>query len=329
MNVTMAKKCLKAYLAAGMSVMISGKNGIGKSEGVYQVADELGAVLVEERATTLESVDVRGLPFRADAGVDWAKPKWLTELESYGDRPTMLFIDELVQGSVSVQTAFFQLVWNRAVGLHKLPPRTMIVAAGNRQIDRSGVNKMPVGLANRFAWIDVEEDMDAWQSWANKALIEPLICAFLRYRPALLHNVPQNIEVRAFPSPRSWVQVAKVIHADDDIRQKLIEGLVGEGAASELEAFIQTYKTLPPLAEIIAHPRKAAVPSAPNTQFAVVGALARKADRGNFEAILIYGGRLTKDFEMTLVTDAVKRDPSLKTTKAYTEWATRNQDISI
>jgi hypothetical protein len=357
MHIIQAKQCLKAYIQAGIPTFLEGPPGVGKSDITYQVSDELSAYLVEERASTLESIDMRGLPFVYNIGnlasalagahadkvqsildqmevyagptVQWAKPHWLDELErAPAEQLKILFLDELVQASLAVQVACFQLVWNGRIGPHKLPPHTIVVAAGNRQADRAGANRMPTALANRFGHIDVEVDSDTWQKWANVNGIEPLLCAFLKFRPASLHRMPEG-NVKAFPSPRSWVQVAKILHAADDIRPKLIEGLVGEGDAAELEKFIQMYKHLPSFAEIIARPQTVAVPTQPDIQHAVASMLSRKADRTNFDAICVYAGRLPKEFEVSLVSEAVQRDAGLKTTKGFIAWASRNSDITI
>ncbi|MGH2364228.1 MAG: hypothetical protein ACRDHX_06205 [Chloroflexota bacterium] len=61
---------------------------------------------------------------------------------------------------------------------------------------------MPPALANRFTRLNVQPDLDDWCKWAVKAGIEPVVIAFLRFRPALLHQF--NREARAFPTPRSW-----------------------------------------------------------------------------------------------------------------------------
>ena len=59
--------------------------------------------------------------------------------------------------------------------------------------------------------------------------------------------------------------------------------------------------------------------------------LARFADRGNFSAIVTYIQRseFGRDFETVTALDATKRDVLLCDTKAWIEWANKNNDLHL
>lgn len=340
MNVAQAANAIKAYNAANIPAFIWGAPGIGKSDIVAQVAAEASLPLIDVRAVLLDPVDVRGLPAVQDGRAVWAQPDFLPRADRDGPAG-ILFLDELNAAPMSVQAAFFQLVLNRRIGEYQLPDGWRIVAAGNRQSDRAAAQRMPSALANRFAHIDVEADVQTWKAWAMRVDLNPLVVAFIDFRKPLLHLMPGAkpddtslpaipADARAFPTPRAWASVAKVADAPDDIRPALVAGLVGEGPAAEFEGFVRVWRNLPSIADIIANPDRVTIPNDPATLFAVSGALARKAERKTFDSIMRFARRaLGPEFTILMTMDATARDAGLKETRAFVDWATENQGVAL
>ncbi len=315
-------QALVALLRADLPAFVWGAPGIGKSDSVRSVCAAEGFTLVEERLSQMESIDLRGTPHVEGARVSWAIPTMISRLwaiHDAGERPA-LFLDEMNQAAASTMSAAYQLVLDREIGPHKLPPGCVVIAAGNRLSDRASAQRMPSALANRFAHLDLDCDADSWRVWAQGAGIAPELCAFIAFRPELIHRMPQN-DARAFPSPRSWAMASRIIGAPETVRAALLRGVVGEEAAGEVEAFLRVWQRLPSLDSILANPQGAILPQPhePALAYAICGALARRADRSNFAAVLAYAQRLDGDYRALLVTDAIRRDPSLQETRAYVE----------
>ncbi len=74
--------------------MLHGRPGVGKSQIVQQLADEIGARLFDVRLTTIEPQDLRGLPYYDhDAKKTvWYRPE---DLPDDPATPSVLFLDEL------------------------------------------------------------------------------------------------------------------------------------------------------------------------------------------------------------------------------------------
>lgn len=314
-------------MRADVPSFVWGAPGVGKSDAIKSACAAEGREVVEERLSQLESIDLRGTPTERDGRVVWAQPSFIQRLwaiHEAGGR-SALFFDEMNQGSPSTQSACYQIVLDRRIGDHVLPPSCVVIAAGNRLSDKASAQRMPSALANRFAHLDLDCDADSWRLWADRAGLSPLISAFIAFRPELLHKMPQQ-EARAFPSPRSWAQVSKIADAPDALRPALVRALIGDEAAGEFEAFVQVYRRLPSIDSIIASPEAAMIPQPhePALAYAICGALARKATRSNFSAILTYASRLDRDFAVLLSTDAIRRDPALQETAAYVSHVTQN-----
>ena len=90
---------IKNNLKSGLNTMVWGGPGIGKSEIVQQVADELGVSLVDFRANLFDPVDVRGVPHIMQVKetgkryTRWAVPDVFPIAERDGENG-IVFIDE-------------------------------------------------------------------------------------------------------------------------------------------------------------------------------------------------------------------------------------------
>jgi MoxR-like ATPase len=327
MDLQTARTALDAFISANIPVFLWGAPGVGKSDTVRTLADQMKLPLFDVRATLLDPVDLRGVPHVANGKTQWAAPGFLPD-ENRDGPAGILFLDELNAAPPSVQVACYQLVLDRRVGEYDLPDGWRIIAAGNRQSDRAAAQRMPTALANRFAHIDIEPDLDAWCAWAAKTDLNPLVAAFIRFRPELLHDM-RGADLRAFPTPRAWAQVSRIANVPEGVRFALVAGLVGEAAAAEFEGFVRIWQSLPPINTVLADPQGAPVPSDPATLYAITAALSRKVDRSTFGAALVYASRIPREFAIVLAVDAVKRAPELCETAAFVAWANANQDITL
>lgn len=326
MNLKSASTALAAYLDADIPAFLWGAPGVGKSSIVKQVAAERGCNVIDFRASTRDPVALMGLPDISGDTARWKVPDEFPQAGRDGAEGILL-LDELNAAAPSMQAACFGLVLDRRVGDYTLPAGWRVLAAGNRQADRAAAQRMPSALANRFAHIDVEPDIDTTSEHFNKLGLSPMVVAFLRFRPAMLHRM-EGSDLRAFPTPRAWEQAAKVVDAPSPLRLQLITGIVGEGAAAELEGFIRIYKNLPSLDLVLANPNSAPVPDEPAARFAIATGLARKVDAKTFDNAMAYIQRIpAREFEIVFAVDAVRRDPALSHTRTFVDWSTRNQDV--
>lgn len=334
MKLSEAVPVINAAIDADIPLHLWSAPGVGKSDAVKAVAAARGADLCDIRLNLFDPVDLRGLPAIVDGLTVWLKPQIWAALET--GRDAVLFFDEMDRATPAVMSAAMQIVLDRRIGEHVLPERVRILAAGNGKTDRSGTNRMPEALANRFCHLDIEPDVDAWAAWAAGADIAPELIGFMRFRPALLHkctmteNDARGLGDRAFPSPRAWARIDKVMGRPDAVRHAIAAGLVGTGPAAEFEGFVRTVRDLPSLAAVLADPHGAPVPGVgnPAALYAMASALARKADPSNFGNVLAYVRRMPKEFEILTMVDAVRRAPELASTFTYaSDWAPANSKV--
>jgi hypothetical protein len=316
-------EALRVLVRVRQPVFLWSGPGTGKSSVVRQVASALRMQLQDVRALLLDPVDLRGLPFLGNDGRSkWATPAFLPQ-----DGEGILFLDELNAAPAMVQASCYQLILDRKLGEYTLPDGWAIIAAGNRDSDRAVTTRMPTPLRNRFVHLDFEVDLQDWCDWAIQAGIRPEVIAFLRFRPALLSSFDRD--ATAFPSPRSWEFVSRILASlgspsNQAIEHELIAGAVGMGPATEFTGFLRMFRELPDVDAILMNPHLAPVPEIAAAQYAVASALAQCASDTNFDRICAYLDRLPTEFRVLCVRDATLRESALRSTAGYVKFAVEN-----
>jgi hypothetical protein len=319
-------------------IMLWGPPGIGKSAAVKQIAQEKYWGLVDLRLLLLNPVDLRGVPVpnREKHRADWLPAGFLPDADRDG-REGILFLDEINAAPPAVQAAAYQLVLDRRCGEYVLPPGWRVVAAGNRTTDRGVINRMPAPLANRLIHFEVECDLEDWKMWALTAGVHQLVVSFLNFRPNLLYVFPNATEeVRAFPSPRTWEFVSRLLplFSSIDAAYPAIAGAVGEGAAVEFVAFAQAAQNLPDI-EAILNGHDVPAPTAPDLLYALVGALVgrlmAKSTPQRIQNFMQYLFRLPAEFQVLAVKDAWKTtlQKAILACPAYAKWAQANAEVIL
>lgn len=324
---------LPFFFADKMSVFIKGPVGAGKSSIVHQVGARLKMEVRDTvRASQMDPTDIKGFP-APDAkknAMRWLPPNFLpTDPKSKG----ILFLDELTSGPVAVQAACYQLMLDRKVGEYELPEGWAIVAAGNREIDRSIVNRMPAALANRMVHIDYEVHIDDFAAWGMNRL-DPRTIAFLRFRDALLHNFAPDSKEAAFPTPRTWEFADKIMQRFRPAARtmELLKGTVGSGAAAEYSAFWQMASQLPDRDQIALDPLNTEVPTLQSARYAVATMLSSATKAVDaFRTYMKYVERLPVEFQVVYIRDMLEKKDTVdvRQTKEWTQWAMKNRDVVL
>jgi hypothetical protein len=222
-----------AMLGEHTPVMLWGPPGVGKSALVAQAAAAQGVPMIDLRLSQLEPSDLRGMPYQREGRVEWAIPSMLPHVGRDGPRG-VLFLDEINAALPQVAASAYQLILDRRLGDYRLPDGWAILAAGNRLGDRGVTYAMPAPLANRFTHYELLPQIDDWLVWAERSGVDERLRRFLAQRPDLLFVFPEQANVHAFPSPRSWAFADRALRkfaADPDLLESALSACVGEVAA--------------------------------------------------------------------------------------------------
>lgn len=236
--------------APRLGYFITGAPGGGKSA----LAWSLGAILTKELGFDVPVFEIRG-PSLADPSFVTGMPDvtgTVTTLKRMNllppeNTPCVLLIDELGATHQQIRSALTQLIYDKKAGEYKLDPRTFIICTGNRHSDRAASTKVETHVANRLRHFELETNLQEWQSYIADKGLPHLLIAFLEQRPDLLHKFDPKSEELAFPSPRTWEEVAidmSLLTSSDDVLASAAS-LVGSGPAAELAAFVERAAVIP------------------------------------------------------------------------------------
>jgi len=304
-----------------------GPPGVGKSAIVKTVAEVAGKNVLDLRASLLDPTDLRGIPAIEDGKAVWCPPSFLPK---DSDPAGILFLDEINAAPPLVQASLYQLVLDRRVGEYELPEGWWIVAAGNRQFDRSVVFKLSSALANRFVHLEFEVNAADWREWAIDKRVSPLVTGFIALRPELLLGEPG--ESPAYPTPRTWEIVSDIIHSFDSIDgcRDLIAGAVGEGPAVEFLAYIDRNVREKDFLHIVDAPDSAELPTSLGDIYALTSWLAYHASDGGIrKSAGILLPRLTPEFGVVLARDMVKASTSFIKESGYKKFIKMHDDLIV
>ena len=257
-----ARKSLLKAFSKKRPLFLWGPPGIGKSELVADIAEELGGYMIDLRLGQMEPTDIRGIPFyNKDSGkMDWAEPVDLPTEQFASQYPiVVLFLDEMNSAAPSVQAAAYQLILNRRVGKYFLPDNVVMVAAGNRESDKGVTYRMPTPLANRFIHQEMRVDFASYQEWAVNNNIHKDVVGYLTFAKQDLYDFDPKSASRAFATPRSWTFVSEILEdedGDDDTIMNLIAGTVGEGLAVKFMAHRKVAGRMPRPEDILSGKEK-------------------------------------------------------------------------
>jgi hypothetical protein len=252
-----AKASIKHAIVKKRPIFLWGPPGIGKSDIVHQIAEQLNAHVIDVRLSLWEPTDIKGIPyFDSNANkMVWAPPGELPDADMAAQHEAIvLFLDEMNSAAPAVQAAAYQLILNRKVGTYRLPDNVFIVAAGNREADKGVTYRMPAPLANRFVHLEMRVDFDDWFQWAVENKIHKDVVGFLQFSKKDLYDFDPKSPSRSFATPRSWSFVSELL--EDELEEStttdLVSGAVGEGLAVKFMAHRKVASNMPNPTDILA-----------------------------------------------------------------------------
>jgi MoxR-like ATPase len=271
-------KLLHGLYHTKVPTMIWSDPGMGKTSTVKFVGRQLGVETEMRSGNKSDPTDFSGIPYLLDRQengnsgekiLNFSEPKYVRIMKNNPNG--ILFFDEITTCPPVIQSALLSIIQDCEFGEFSIPQTIFRVAAGNYNTV-AGTHNMSLALMNRFCHIFYELDMEYFldgfvSGWANYELakintpaqqIDKVIdyrikfANFLKENPMYIEGFPKdgtanNKEV-AYPTPRSWEMVVKILSVLDknepDYIEELVKGCVGEAAGTLFLKFIEKDKGL-------------------------------------------------------------------------------------
>jgi hypothetical protein len=287
MKLSQAYKTLELAHSINAATIMWGGPGLGKSSLAHQFAQDKKLAIIDWRLTLMDSVDMRGTPFRDKDGFTvWAPPAELPRRAASPGSSSSMSFPKLAWKSRTSPRCW---CWSIASASGSCPKGWWMLAAGNRMGDAAGTSPMPTHLNNRF-WHRRRSLSHDWLIGRGEHDLD--------YRVHRLDQVPAE----ALLAFRSEEQGRGVRHAShlarvSDIMKNLgteHEGALArrrgalrddrgqrrQGARREFVGFMRVMHQLVTFGEILSNPDTAKISDrAPSVQYAVVTGLTRAVDK--------------------------------------------------
>lgn len=245
MNIIEVKKTIPCLLRQKVVPFLWGRQGVGKTQVVRQIAQEnnlqyFGLYL----GTQADPGDVLGLPVHnPDGTVKHARPEWFPT-EGRG----ILHLDELNRAHPDLIQAMFSLLTERRIHTHVLPEGWSIVASGNYQSNQFNVtDTSDAAWVSRFCHIDFRPSPEEFTEYLEDSGMD-VLAAFCREQTDLVskneHDTGDIFQKVTFDN-RSFKDMLGRLETEpalDPVRFEVYSGLIGKTAAAAYLTFKKTYQ---------------------------------------------------------------------------------------
>tara|TARA_B100000929_G_scaffold108179_2_gene85747 strand:- start:7068 stop:8099 length:1032 start_codon:yes stop_codon:yes gene_type:complete len=325
---------LPIALEAGLVPIVLSSPGMGKSSLAKLLAKKFNLELIDIRLSYCDQTDLNGLPFPSK---DHKRAQYLPvdmfPLENdplpEGKNGWLILFDELPSATPAVQVAAYKVLLDRYVGNHALHKNVFMMAAGNKATDNAVVHKIGTAMQSRLIHYEMKENHEQWLEWAEENGIDYRVISYIRYMPNRLMDFNPDHNDHTFPCPRTWEFVSKALKVTDRLGTKAPEdidltiyGSIGENIGREFVSFLQIFKNLVTVEQILKDPHNTKVPTSPNELFALSGTIIENYDPDKLGILMTYLKRLPIEFQIITVKAIIKKNPAATQSYSVKDWLT-------
>jgi len=221
-------------------LFLMGPPGIGKTEIVMQVAEELGIGLVSYSITHHTRQSALGLPkivhrTYGDREYDVSEYTMSEIIASVYDvmadtglREGILFLDEVNCVSETLTPTMLQFLQFKTFGKHRVPDGWIIVTAGNPVEYNRNAKEFDIVTWDRLKRVDIEPDYEAWKAYAYLTGVHASILTYLEARRGSFYKVEESVDGKKFVTARGWSDLSAIIRMYEDLDIKVDRKLIGQ-----------------------------------------------------------------------------------------------------
>lgn len=239
-------------------IYLDGPAGIGKTELVGQIADELKLGFVSYSMTHHTRQSVIGLPAIVEKLYDGnaykATEYTMSEIiESVrncvrkGYNEGILFLDEVNCVSETLTAAMLQFLQNKIFGTHRLPVGWVIIAAGNPPEYNKSVRRFDAVTRDRLRILHIKPDLDDWMEFAKKRGIHPVVLQYLEKNRNEFYQFGNHGKGgEKIVTARGWEDLSSALYMNERYNYAVDEVFVSQFIQEEktASAFTGYYQTI-------------------------------------------------------------------------------------
>lgn len=241
-------------------IFLEGPAGIGKTELVKQIAEEMGLGCIQYNLTHLTRQAASGLPEivnrrcgadEADHTMDYKATEYtMSEIVdsvhmaiSKGQKQGLLFVDEINCVSETLSAVMLQFLQNKSFGNHKIPEGWIIITAGNPQEYNKSARSFDAVTNDRLRVIHIDPDVETWLEFAVLNGVHPIVREYVDNNRGNFYRFDKKGKMIEIVTARGWEDLSNAIKANERLGYAVDEALVSQFIQNEIVArsFINYY----------------------------------------------------------------------------------------
>ena len=204
-------------------IFLMGAPGIGKTDIMAQIAQELDIGLVAYSMTHHTRQSALGLPFIVEkeyGGERYSVSEYTMSeiiasiydcMAATGVDRGILFLDEINCVSETLAPSMLQFLQYKTFGRHRVPQGWIIVTAGNPPEYNNSVREFDIVTWDRMKRIDVEPDYGVWKTYAAEKGVHPAVTSYLEIHPQDFYLIESTVDGKRFVTARGWVDLSDMM----------------------------------------------------------------------------------------------------------------------
>lgn len=223
---------------------VVGEPGIGKTEMVKQIADELEIGFFATSVTHHTRNSVLGLPtiveFKEEKMTEYTMPDMLAQIEKRcvaGETEGILLIDEFASMSEALVAPMLAFLQSKCIGNHYLPEGWILLLCSNPPEYNETAREFDAAVMDRVRYMRVTYSEKDFLLYAEKIHIHPLILDYVRKNPERAYVCGKTNGKKEIVTARSWENLSNCIYGYETIGEPITERLVYQFIKSEETAY--------------------------------------------------------------------------------------------
>lgn len=205
-------------------LFLVGPPGVGKTEIMSQVAEEMDIALVSYSMTHHTRQSALGLPFIMDK--EYGNESYRTteytmseiiasvydKMEETGKDEGILFLDEINCVSETLAPSMLQFLQMKIFGRHNLPSGWVVITAGNPLEYNNSAREFDLATLDRLKRIDVVPELSPWLIYAKNTGVHSAVLNYLEIKKDDFYSVRLTVDGKLFVTARGWVDLSEMIY---------------------------------------------------------------------------------------------------------------------
>lgn len=214
---------------------LEGKPGIGKTEIVRQVAEELGIGFVSFSITHHTRNSLLGLPVISDLKCGKYTEYTMSEIiaatvekEEQGQKEGILLLDEFNCASETIMPTMLAFLQTRNIGKYKIPEGRSVVLCGNPSAYNKSARQFDAAILDRVRKLEVEYDVTDFLIYATKKGFHESIIKYLEIYRKDIYRCSLQKDYEEVVTCRGWENLSHMIHMYEKLGLEVNEKLISQ-----------------------------------------------------------------------------------------------------